>query len=102
MLGRASHIDFILTPGGEVDALVLEAKMVRQYQPDFNVRLQDDASYPYICVSRQGDLPQLSVKYNRDKLPKGGRAFGPYADREELREVSYPHSAVPRAATSVE
>ena len=42
-------VNFILTPGGERDALLLEAQLVKELQ--FNVLLRDDSSFPYICVS---------------------------------------------------
>lgn len=88
MMLRASSVDFVLTPGGEVDALLLEAELVRAHRPAFNVRLQDNASFPYICVSTQAKIPQFYVQYSRDQTPSRGTVFGPYADLQELQQVS--------------
>ena len=51
MLSRAKSVSFIITPAGEHDALLLEARLIKKLQPAYNVLLRDDKFYPYICVS---------------------------------------------------
>ena len=49
LLKTATNIDYILTPGSERDALLLEANMINTYQPLYNVLLKDDRTFTYIC-----------------------------------------------------
>ena len=59
MVRRATQIDFVVTPGGEHDALLLEARLIKALQPAYNVVLRDDKFYPYICVSLGDALPRV-------------------------------------------
>ena len=59
------------------EALLLEANLIKRYQPRFNVRLKDDKSYPFIKVTLADDFPRIE---RTRKLPNdGSRYFGPYA-----------------------
>jgi len=60
----------------EVDALILECRLIKQYHPKYNILLRDDKTYPYIKVNIQDDYPAI-VK-TRKLLNDGARYFGPY------------------------
>jgi excinuclease ABC subunit C len=75
-------LDVIVT-GSEAEALILEATLVREHQPYFNVRLKDDKSFPWVKLSVQETYPRLSI--TRRLLDDGGRYFGPYTDVKALR-----------------
>ena len=66
------------------EALLLEATLVKRFQPRFNVRLKDDKSYPYIKVTLADDFPRIE---RTRKLPDdGSRYFGPYASASSVDE----------------
>jgi excinuclease ABC subunit C len=66
------------------EALLLEANLIKRYQPRFNVRLKDDKSYPFIRVTLADDFPRIE---RTRKLPNdGSRYFGPYASASSVDE----------------
>ena len=77
-------LDFIAVDS-EGDALHLEATLVREHQPPYNIRLKDDKRYPYIRVSWQEPYPRMSLvrRIERD----GARYFGPYTEVKALRQL---------------
>ena len=67
------------------EALLLEANLIKRFQPRFNVRLKDDKSYPYIKITLGDDFPRIE---RTRKLPKdGSRYFGPYASASSVDEA---------------
>jgi len=88
LMSRAADLDTIATDT-EVEAVLLESSLVRQYQPDFNVVLKDDKSCPYVKISVQEEFPRLSV--TRNVRNDGARYLGPFTDvkllRRTLREI---------------
>ncbi len=68
----------------EVEALILEANLIKRYQPPFNVRLRDDKRYPYLKVTSE---PFPRVVFTRVVKDDGARYFGPYTDAHGLREL---------------
>lgn len=66
----------------EAEALMLEANMIRQHMPRYNVLLRDDKSIPYIFVSRDHDYPQLLS--HRGPKKRNGEYFGPFASAEPV------------------
>jgi excinuclease ABC subunit C len=81
---KVLDLDFIAVDS-EGDALLLEATLVREHQPPYNIRLKDDKRYPYIRVSWQEAFPRMSLvrRIERD----GGRYFGPYTEVKALRQL---------------
>src|SRR5439155_18283272 len=75
LMDRAADLDTILTDS-EVEALLLESSLIRQYQPPFNVLLKDDKSFPYVRVSVQEPFARLSV--TRQVRADGARYLGPF------------------------
>ncbi|MBX7251907.1 MAG: excinuclease ABC subunit UvrC [Candidatus Promineofilum sp.] len=70
-----ADVEVIITDS-ELEALLLEMNLIKQYQPRFNVRLKDDKRYPYIKVHWSDPFPKVTV--TRRMVRDGGRYFGPY------------------------
>lgn len=68
----------------EVEALILEANLIKRHQPPFNVRLRDDKRYPYLKVTNES-FPR--VVFTRFVRNDGARYFGPYTNAHGLREL---------------
>ena len=68
----------------EVDALLLENNLIKQYQPRYNSMLKDDKTYPYLCITNE-DFPRLL--FTRDRTRVKGQFFGPYPNQRILREL---------------
>lgn len=82
LMSRAADLDAILTDT-EPEALLLEATLIRQHRPHFNILLKDDKSFPYVKISVQEPFPRLSV--TRQVRQDGARYLGPYTDVKQLR-----------------
>jgi excinuclease ABC subunit C len=82
MVRRIAEIDTIVV-GSEAEALLLEANLIKQHQPRFNIRLRDDKRYPYIKVTLQEPFPRVYV--TRRMTNDGSRYFGPYTDVAAMR-----------------
>src|SRR5262245_12800208 len=82
-LVRAIHdIDFIATDS-EVDALLLEARLVKDVQPLFNQELKDDKTFPYLEIHVREDYPR--VEFTREPQTRGTRLYGPFTNAKKLR-----------------
>lgn len=76
MRGLVAHID-ILVAETEVQALIMEETLIKQYKPRYNILMKDDKRYPYIRVTWQ--IPYPKVETTRRLVKDGSRYFGPYA-----------------------
>src|SRR5437763_2795070 len=77
-----ADIDF-LTADTEVDALLLEARLVKDIQPRFNVDLKDDKTFPYLQIRMREDFPR--VEFTRTPRRKGVKLYGPFTSAKSLR-----------------
>ncbi len=68
----------------ETDALLLENKLIKKFQPRYNILLKDDKTYPWICISNE-DFPR--VFFTRTKLKDGAQYFGPYTSVFQMKEI---------------
>ena len=84
MLGAATDVEWIVC-GGEVEALHLEYNLIKRHRPRYNVRYNDDKSYPYLAVTLAEDVPRAMVRRNPRR--DGTRYFGPYAHAYAIRET---------------
>ncbi|HEY0798993.1 MAG TPA: excinuclease ABC subunit UvrC, partial [Candidatus Baltobacteraceae bacterium] len=73
-----------ITVNNEVEALILEANLIKRHQPPFNVRLRDDKRYPYLKVTNE---PFPRVQFTRVVRDDRARYFGPYTNARGLREL---------------
>jgi excinuclease ABC subunit C len=88
MVRQVAEIEFIVTDT-EAEALALEANLIKQHQPHFNVLLKDDKKYPYILITWSEDYPRILLTRNR-RMGKGkDKYYGPYTDSNLLRNVLY-------------
>jgi excinuclease ABC subunit C len=79
-----ADIDF-LTADSEVDALLLEARLVKDIQPRFNVELKDDKTFPYLQIRIREDFPR--VEFTRQPRRRGVRLYGPFTSARTLRHA---------------
>ncbi|MBS7622346.1 excinuclease ABC subunit UvrC [Candidatus Bathyarchaeota archaeon] len=77
IVDSTNKIEYIIT-GSEVEALVEENILIKQYKPKYNIRLSDDKTYPYLKLSLNEEYPTLTVVRRPKK--DNNRYFGPYAD----------------------
>ncbi|MCY2963440.1 MAG: excinuclease ABC subunit UvrC [Planctomycetota bacterium] len=75
-------IDFIETDS-EVDALLMEARLVKDVQPQFNQDLKDDKTFPYLEITTREDFPR--VEFTRKPQPRGTKLYGPFTSAKKLR-----------------
>jgi excinuclease ABC subunit C len=84
LVRQIADVDTIVVPS-EAHALILEANLIKEYRPRFNIALRDDKSYPYIKVTVQEPFPRVFV--TRRLLNDGARYFGPYTDVGAMRRA---------------
>ena len=85
ILAQSASVEFVPT-ATEREALLLEASLVKQYQPPYNVLLKDDRSYPYLAVTAGDEFPRI-VLVRRPRRRPGMLLFGPYTSAREARGV---------------
>ncbi|MBF0625189.1 MAG: excinuclease ABC subunit UvrC [Magnetococcales bacterium] len=84
MLGQAVSLEITVT-SNENDALILEATLIKQWQPRYNVLLKDNKSYPFLHLSTRHPFPRLAIY--RGARKEAGRFFGPYPSVQSLRQT---------------
>ncbi|MFA7599059.1 MAG: GIY-YIG nuclease family protein, partial [Candidatus Cloacimonas sp.] len=77
MASQVSDFDYIITPSEE-EAFLLEANLIKEHRPKYNVSLKDDKQYPFIKITLHEPFPRISV--DRDLAKDGSKYFGPYTD----------------------
>jgi excinuclease ABC subunit C len=75
LIARITDFEYIVTDS-EVEALLLESNLIKQYQPRFNVRLRDDKSYPLLKITVGETFPRIFKTRRIEK--DGAEYFGPY------------------------
>jgi len=84
LVRRATDFEFITT-ANEVEALVLENSLIKNYRPRFNIRLKDDKNYLYLKLPVTEAFPR--VHYSRRVQNDGALYFGPYTSAQSLRST---------------
>ncbi len=84
LMQQVEAIDVALT-ATETEALLLEANLIKQHRPRYNVVLRDDKSYPYLSLGLKHDFPRLVL--HRGAQKKGACYFGPYPSVTAVRET---------------
>ena len=84
MLRHVVSLETIVV-GSEAEALILEANLIKEYQPRFNIQLRDDKRYPYIKVTTKEPFPRVFV--TRKLHDDGSRYFGPYTSVGVMRQA---------------
>jgi len=75
-------IDYI-DAESEIDALMIEARLIKDILPKFNRDLRDDRTYPYLEIFTHEDFPR--VRWTREPRPRGTKLYGPFANPRGLR-----------------
>ena len=84
LVQRVADVETIVVPS-EAHALILEANLIKEHRPRFNIALRDDKSYPYIKVTVQEPFPRMLVTRRLEN--DGARYFGPYTDVSAMRHA---------------
>ncbi len=84
MLSKVKTVDFLETET-EVDAMLQEARLIKDIRPPYNTDLVDDKTFPYLEISTGEDFPGVYI--TRKPRPAGSRLFGPFAGAKDLRGV---------------
>ncbi len=84
IVARTTDIELLVTDT-EVEALILEANLVRQHKPRYNVDLKDDKHFPYIKVTTYEPFPRILVVRRIEK--DNARYFGPFTSAKGMRKT---------------
>lgn len=83
LVSRIRSVQVTIT-ATEVEALILEQNLIKQYRPPFNILMRDDKSYPYVFLSEGEPYPRLA--FHRGVKRRKGRYFGPYPNANVVRD----------------
>ncbi|HET9060681.1 MAG TPA: excinuclease ABC subunit UvrC [Acidimicrobiales bacterium] len=86
MVASAESVEWIQVRN-DVEALMLEYTLIKQYKPRFNVRLRDDKSYPFLVLTTGEEWPRATVKRGKPAARTQHRYYGPYAHAYAIRET---------------
>jgi excinuclease ABC subunit C len=84
LVAEIDRIEFIITDS-ELEALILEANLIKKHRPRYNVRLKDDKRYPYIKVHWRDDYPKVTIARRMER--DGARYFGPFTSSQAVRQT---------------
>jgi excinuclease ABC subunit C len=84
LMQSVAGLETIVVPS-EAHALILEANLIKEHHPKYNIALRDDKSYPYIKVTVAEPFPRVWV--TRHVVDDGSRYFGPYTDVGAMRRA---------------
>jgi len=84
MLSKVQTVDFLETET-EVDAMLQEARLIKDIRPPYNTDLVDDKTFPYLEITAAEDFPGVYI--TRKPQLKGSRLFGPFTGAKDLRAV---------------
>lgn len=83
LVKNADHIEYTIVET-EQDALLLEATLIKKFQPRYNVQLKDGKTYPYICIKKER-FPRVFT--TRNIIKDGSTYFGPYTSVTQVRII---------------
>jgi excinuclease ABC subunit C len=84
MISKVKTVDFLETET-EVDALLTEARLIKDIRPPYNTDLADDKTFPYLEITTREDFPGVYI--TRKPRANGSRLFGPFVGAKDLRAV---------------
>ena len=84
MMCRAWDVETIQTKT-EMEALILEATLIKEHHPKYNIMLRDDKTYPYVKITVQEDFPRLFMTRRLER--DGAKYFGPFTDVTAVHHV---------------
>jgi len=84
MVTQIARFEYIITDS-ELEALILECNLIKEYRPKYNTMLKDDKSYPYVKVSVTEDFPRITLARRMKK--DGGKYFGPFTSVGAVKDT---------------
>jgi len=102
IVSEIADLEFIVTDS-ELEALILEANLIKQHRPRYNVRLKDDKRYPYIKITWADPFPKVLITRRMEQ--DGGRYFGPFTSSSAVHQTldllrkSFPYLTCNREIT---
>jgi excinuclease ABC subunit C len=84
MVNKVDHVDYLETEN-EVDAMLKEARLIKDIRPLYNTDLMDDKTFPYLEITIREDFPGVYI--TRKPQEKGTLLFGPFTNVRDLRGV---------------
>ncbi|MDI6803905.1 MAG: excinuclease ABC subunit UvrC [Bacteroidota bacterium] len=81
MISKTADVEIIVTDS-EVEALILEAVLIKKFKPKYNIFLRDDKSFPYVVITNE-PFPRVFV--TRRIIHNGSKYFGPFTDAKNMR-----------------
>lgn len=81
-IGEVADVDYVAADS-EVDALLMEARLIKDIQPKHNQDLKDDKTFPYLQITTAEDFPR--VNFTREPLDQGVKLYGPFPRAKSLR-----------------
>lgn len=84
MVSQIAYFEYILT-SSEMEALVLECNLIKEYRPKYNTMMRDDKGYPYIRVTVEEEYPRLLYSHTmkRDK----SKYYGPFTNAKAVKDI---------------
>jgi excinuclease ABC subunit C len=81
-IAEVADVEFLIADS-EVDAMLMEARLIKDIQPQYNRDLKDDKSFPYLQITTSEDFPR--VNFTREPLDRGVKLYGPFPRAKTLR-----------------
>ncbi len=86
MVFQADKIDY-QTTDSVLEAIILEANLIKKYQPKYNTKEKSDKSFNYVCITKE-NIPKVIIKRGKDlKKEQYLNTYGPYTSGTQLREA---------------
>ena len=81
-IGDIGDIDYVVCES-DVDAVLMEARLIKDIQPKFNKNLKDDKTFPYLMITTREDFPRVEI--TREPRMTGVKLYGPFPNVRALR-----------------
>lgn len=82
LVSKIEKLEYIITDS-EVEALILEAHLIKKHKPKYNILLKDDKKYPYFLITTE-DYPRITVVRKKNINPDKGKFYGPYTNSKAM------------------
>lgn len=84
MVSNIARFEYILTDS-ELEALILECNLIKEYRPKYNTMLMDDKTYPYVMITVSEDYPRIVMARRMKK--DNNKYFGPFTSSSAVKDT---------------
>ena len=84
MVSKIRRFEYILTDS-ELEALILECNLIKEYRPKYNTMLMDDKTYPYVMITVSEDYPRIVLARRMKK--DNNKYFGPFTSSAAVKDT---------------